>query len=179
MRNRYRHFLFATVATDVGQRLRPALEICVVLTIIMLLITLATRNFEIQTARAELSEAFALISRAKVDLIADRAESGRWPAKYEASGNSTLAPIGSGGRYVSQIGISDDGAIDVTMGNEGIAEKLAGRRITFRFGISDGYEGAPIILACGSYPPPPGMTLSGRDRTTIDPEYLPSICKEL
>lgn len=179
MQNKYRNMLLTFAVTDVGQNLRFAFEACGVFAIVMMLVTLAARNYETQISIAEISEAFTLVSTSKVDLIAHRAETGHWPSNNGMSGNGTLASGDKLGRYVSQLDINYGGAIDVTMGIDGVAEGIAGRRITFRFGLSDGHDGATIILACGNYPAPPGMTLAGRDRTTIDPDYLPSFCKEL
>lgn len=174
--NKYRHMLLMLIATDTGQKLRSTLETCVVFALIMLLTSLAAGSLGAQINRAYVAESFSLVSTIRADLMAYRAETGRWPDDAVASGSSALLD-GELGKYVRQIRLRNNGELDVVLRSDGIPETLANRHLTIRFGQAAHENGSPYIFSCASRAPPPGIVSFGLDTSTISAEYLPQICR--
>ncbi len=172
-----RRVLLAVIAADIGQRLRSTFEICAVLAIVMLLVSLAARDYEEYLAKAEIAEAFTLILGAKTDLITHRAQTGRWPEDKEVSAIGVFSTTDDLGRFISRMTLNDGGAVDTWFDGRDSSERLANRRTTFRFARATAYDGAPYVLICAGHPQPPDTTTSGLDKTTVNPDDLPSICK--
>ena len=178
MRTNSQNTQLGLIASDTGQRLRHLVEALFVTATIIFLAGAALKEYEIQAARARVSEALFLVSTAKVDLVAYRAEYGRWPIDAAQAGNGTLVPLEGSGRYVSTLALREDGAIDVTMNQNEAKTAISGELLSFRIGLSSMDTGAPVIFTCGGSKPPPGIHVTGWDKTSISSKYLPYMCKE-
>lgn len=178
MRTNSQNIQLGLIASDTGQKLRHLVEALFVAATVIFLTGVALKEYEIQAARARVSEALFLVSTARVDLVAYRAEYGRWPVDATQAGNGTLAPLEGSGRYVSTLALREDGIIDVTMNQDEAKTAISGELLSFRIGLPSMDTGAPIIFTCGGSKPPPGFHVAGSDKTSISSKYLPYICTE-
>jgi len=178
MQARFIQTTLSLMASDTGQELRELLEFLFVVGIIGVLATFALHEHRTLTARAQVTEALSLASTAKIDVVAYRAEYGRWPADADEAGNATLLPHDQLGSFVMTATLQNRGVIDVQMLDDGVAPDVARGILSFRLGLSTTDDGAPIVPICGHATPPPGIAPSGENTTTIGPKFLPYACKE-
>jgi type IV pilus assembly protein PilA len=70
----------------------------------------------------------------------------------------------------------DNGAIHITFGNRANGS-IKGKILTFRPAVVMDAPIVPVTWVCAAAPAPEKMTVTGTDRTTVDAQYLPSICR--
>ncbi len=166
------------IATDIGQKLRSALDFGAVISIIMLLTALALKNYETNIVRAQLSEAFMMTSTVKAEMVVYRAEHGDWPKTEAELNNSTLSKEKDLGQFVDHMTLNENGSISTFFGGSDTASVLSGRQLTMRPMLVSGSPGSPVVWACSSYSAPDGFMPSGPDKTDIEIAHLPASCRD-
>lgn len=178
MANRNRQVSQIFIATDISQRLRSALEFGAVISIILLLTTLALKNFEASIIRSQLSEAFQLTSTVKAEMVIYRAQRGHWPETGTELHDSTLSQEKDVGKFVDHMILNENGSLSIFFGGSDSASPLEGRQLTMRPMLVSGSPGSPVFWACAGYRAPDGAIPSGPDKTDIEKAYLPSVCRD-
>lgn len=166
------------MASDVSQKLRAALEFGAVVAIIMALTAFAVRSFETYVVQSQIVEAFMLTSTVRGEMVAFRAEYGRWPSSEEELHSTSLSKDSGLGRVVDHLELREGGAISVVFDEENSAEKLQMRRLTFRPLLVISELSGPISWVCASHQTPDGLIVEGLDETDIDTSLLPSACRK-
>ncbi|MEM7432899.1 MAG: pilin [Pseudomonadota bacterium] len=165
------------IATDLSQRLRSAIDFGAAVTLLMLLSAIAVGGINHYVAQAQLTEAFMLSTTVKGELITYRAQHGHWPPADAQLPVSALRDPESLGNYVDTMALGGGGALTSTFQSEGLAQSIQGRRLTLRPLVSPYDSSAPVAWVCGANRHPEPLTPSGNDETNIEPEALPSICR--
>lgn len=148
------------------------IEIAVVLAIIAILATLALPSLSHRVIREQVVEGAKLADVAKAPVAAAWAGHLPMPPDNAAAG---LPPPGKVVANVVQSVTVEDGAIHVTYGFKA-HDRIKGRTLTFRPAVVDDAHVVPVAWLCGQAAPVPGMRVLGRDRTDLQPEYLPLNC---
>jgi type IV pilus assembly protein PilA len=150
------------------------IELMIVVAIIGILASTAIGSYQYYIIRSQISEAVALASAMKLNVIEYYQQTGTFPAD-----NATLGLDASStynGAYTTSIAI-EDGAIHVTLGNKARVE-LDSKVLSIRPAIYAGVIGSSVNWLCGYSPTPSGMTTSGTNLTSVDTLYLPSVCRD-
>lgn len=166
------------IATDNAPAFRGALELCMTVTVIMVLTGFYAVLGSGFVGKSGLAEAFILSSTMRVDMMTFRAGNGRWPSRPGELGGGQLTDT-SLGRNVAHIELGAEGGLTyVLRGTPRYGEALANRRLTLRAGTVAGDTGAPVSWYCAHRAAPPGISVAAVDETDVPGEYLPSICRE-
>lgn len=107
------------------------IELMIVVAIIGILAALAIPAYQDNTARAQMTEAFSLISGLKPAVAETIATAGNHNLGATNSTYGIAAPTSIRGRYVSQTSVSN-GSIIATMKSSGISSRVAGKKIRLR-----------------------------------------------
>ena len=166
------------MVSDVSQKLRAALELGTVAAIVMALSAFAARSSETYIIQSQIVEAFMLTSTVRSEMVAFRAEYGRWPSSEAELHNPTLSQEYGLGSVVDHLELREGGAISVVFDEASSAENLQMRRLTLRPLLVTSEPSGPISWACASHQIPDGLTVGGVDETDIDASQLPSACRE-
>jgi type IV pilus assembly protein PilA len=167
------------IATDISHKLRSALDLGIVISLIMLLTVLALVGYETHLARSQLAEAFMLASTVKSEIVAYRAEHGDWPASNENLHSATLGEKDVLGKFVHRMQLEVGGSLTTLFNTTtDVVPHLSGRRLTMRPMVLPGSPGSPVFWACSAYRAPEGFIPSGADQTDIDIAQLPVACRE-
>lgn len=178
MANKNRQLAQFLIASDISERFRPVLELGVVISLIMLLTALALANYQTLFVRSQLTEAFALTSTVKADIVAYRAEHGEWPATGGRLPYSTFREDKALGKVVDHLVLDAGGSLTSVFQSTGVAPKLSGKQLTTRPVLVPDSPGSPVFWSCSAYRAPEGMVASGEDKTDIDTSHLPASCRE-
>jgi len=170
--------VYTVIAGDTGRKLRFSLELLFVVGVIGIVAGYALGGYKTQMARAQVSENLNLASTSKIDVAAYRAQYGRWPLNADEAGNATLMPQDYLGTYVMTFSLDDGGVINGFMAEDDVVDVVAQQVLSLRLGTSELDPGAPLVPVCGWAKPPSGIRVSGDNVTTIEPLYLPYMCKE-
>ena len=119
-----------------------------------------------------------LTSTVRSEMVAFRAEYGRWPSSEAELHNPTLSQEYGLGSVVDHLELREGGAISVVFDEASSAENLQMRRLTLRPLLVTSEPSGPISWACASHQIPDGLTVGGVDETDIDASQLPSACRE-
>ncbi len=151
------------------------IELMIVVAIIGILASIAVAAYQTYTVRAQVTEGINMAGRAKVPVVEAYTNDGTAPANRVAAG-MTPAPTDTSGGYVSQVDISN-GRIEITFGGPQAHSEIIGDTLSLT-----PYESSTNSVAwrCGYSAPPPGALLNGGEPhqdPTVDPRYLPSVCR--
>jgi type IV pilus assembly protein PilA len=152
------------------------IELMIVVAIIGILASLAISAYQTYTVRAQVSEGINFASGAKVPVDAFTND-GAPPASRVEAGMSPNA-TDSQGNYVTQVAIVN-GRIDVTFGNEA-HQDIQTKTLSLTPYVTSGNT---VTWRCGNAPAPAGVLMTGGGVTaahlapTVDPRYLPSVCR--
>jgi type IV pilus assembly protein PilA len=150
------------------------IELMIVVAIIGILAAIAIPAYQNYIIRAQTAEALSLASWVKPKIVDYYRHFGHFPADNRAAG---VPPAGSIiGHYVGAVSV-DDGAINITFRDKDINLALQGKVLSLRPLVVQGSPRSPIAWSCGSAPSPSGMSVVGRNRTTLKPMFLPSTCR--
>lgn len=150
------------------------IELMIVVAIIGVLAAIAIPAYQDYVVRAQTSKAFSLASYAKPKVIDYYRHFGRFPADNRAAGLPSAASII--GHYVGAVNVVD-GVVNVTFRSKDINAALQGQTLSMRPLVVQGSPRSPIAWSCGDAPAPSGMSVVGRDRTTLKPTFLPTTCR--
>ena len=79
--------------------------------------------------------------------------------------------------HVSAVTVRE-GSIDLTFGNRA-SRSIAGKTLSLRPAIVEDAAIVPMAWVCGFAEAPTPMTIKGKNRTDVDPLYLPMACRSL
>ena len=149
------------------------IELMIVVAIIGILASIALPNYGDYVNRSKITEGLVISLPVKAVIEEHYREKGQFPADNDAAG--IAKPELFIGNYVSALAVKE-GAIHITFGNKA-GEGLTGKVLSLR----PQYVKANPLLApswlCGKSEAVTGMTVSGEDKTDIQPAHLPASCR--
>lgn len=151
------------------------IELMIVVAIIGILASIAVAAYQTYTVRAQVTEGVNMAGRAKVPVVEAYSNDGRAPVDRTAAG-MTAAPTDTSGGYVSQVDVSN-GRIEITFGGPRAHSEIVGDKLSLTPYVNGTNS---VAWRCGYAAPPPGALLNGGEAhqpPTVDPRYLPSICR--
>lgn len=147
-------------------------ELMVMVAIAGIIASVAVPTYRLHTIRSQITEAQARVAKLK-DAIKDvHKRTGRFPANNEAAGLSLINHAVS--NFVERIDI-EYGAVHITLGKKA-NELIAGKVLTLRPLVAEDAE-TPISWTCGNSAPPKGMNAIGVNRTNVQAQFLPFVCR--
>lgn len=145
------------------------IELMIVIAIIGILAVIALPAYQDYTARAQVSEAFALAEGQKAAVVEYYADKGAYPSDNAAAGVATADKIT--GKYVEKVNIGgtgvEDGVITATMKTSNVNAALSGKTLTLTPKAS--------VDATSSANNPGSFTWECGG--TIDKKYRPAACR--
>lgn len=150
------------------------IELMIVVSMIGVLASVAMPQYQSYVIRGEVTEGITMASNLREDVTTYYVETLQFPKNNKQAG--APAPDLLIANRVTRVEIAD-GAIHVTLGNK-VAKPLQGKILSFRPATVNGSPKSPISWLCGYDEPVNGMSAVGANRTTVDPEYLPSSCRK-
>lgn len=149
------------------------IELMIVVAIIGVLASIALPAYHSYTVRAQVAEAMTLGAELKKDIKEVYVHSGEFPADNRAAGLPLAKHLI--GNYVKRIEVRD-GAIHMEFGNK-VNKRIAGKILSLQPLVVEGSPTSPISWNCGMAEPPEGMRAAGENRTSLEHEFLPFICR--
>ena len=141
------------------------IELMIVIAIIGILAVIALPAYQDYTARAQVSEAFALAEGQKAAVVEYYADKGAYPANNEAAGVAAADKIT--GKYVNSVSIGKEGVITATMKTDNVNAALSGKTLTL--------EPKASVDATSAANNPGSFTWECGG--TIDTKYRPAACR--
>lgn len=149
------------------------IELMVVVAIIGILAAIALPAYQDYTIRAQMAEGITMTNAIKPKISEYYEYKGRFPK------NNIEAGLPDGkyimGNYVKSMSV-EDGAIHITLGNK-INQRLTGKILTLRPQYVKESHITPLAWLCGGGKVVEGMSVSGKNKTNIDVQYLPAACR--
>lgn len=141
------------------------IELMIVIAIIGILAVIALPAYQDYTARAQVSEAFALAEGQKAAVVEYYADKGAYPSSNTAAGVATADKIT--GKYVAKVDIGGNGVITATMKKDNVNAALSEKTLTLTPKASVDTTSAAnnpgsFTWECGG---------------TIDTKYRPAACR--
>ena len=149
------------------------IELMIVIAILGILLTTAMPTFQDRIIRTQVSEAVAFADFARTSVAEYYRRHQRFPKDNGEAGLPAAERIV--GSYVTRLDVRD-GAIHVTLGHR-VNRNAEGKVISFRPGAVPGAPVVPLSWACGNAALPEALRLSGRNETTLLPQFLPIDCR--
>jgi type IV pilus assembly protein PilA len=149
------------------------IELMIVVAIIGILAAIAIPAYQNYTVRAQVTEGLNLADGWKTAIAEYYANNGTWPTTANLSGAGLVA---STGKYVTSVGPTTAGAIDIVYGNQANATALGAKHLTL---VAYTNANNDIVWICGSNIAPASATLSssgGTNSTNVAAQYLPTTC---
>ena len=149
------------------------IELMVVVAIIGILAAIALPAYQDYTVRAQMVEGITMTDAFKPNIAEFYQATGRFPKDNAEAG----LPDGKYliGNYVKSMYV-EDGAIHVTLGNK-VNSRLKGKILSMRPQYVEESHITPIAWLCGSGKVVEGMTVSGENKTDVQPSYLLMGCR--
>ncbi|MBR7799055.1 pilin [Undibacterium fentianense] len=149
------------------------LEAMVAVAIIAILAAMALPSYLFKIIREQIETAIPLIEIAKTPI----ANSWRSDKILLADNAAAMLPPPDKivNNFVKSVTI-ENGAIHIKFGNRA-NKAIQNKILTFRPAVIDDAQVVPITWVCANAGAPDKMTLKGTDRTNIDPQNLPLICR--
>jgi type IV pilus assembly protein PilA len=148
-------------------------EMMAVIAIIAILGAIAIPSYLIKIVRTQIETALPLADIAQKPIALSWQTSQIFPTDNAATGLPVADKIVS--NYVTNMAVQD-GVIYITFGNHA-SGAIKGKILTLRPAVVDDAPVVPVAWVCASAAPPDKMTVKGIDKTSVDPNYLPSICR--
>lgn len=149
------------------------LEILIAIAIVAILASLAVPSFIEQSIRGQVAEGVGVAKFVQDAVQAAYLATNAMPADNAAAGVPPATSIV--GRTVSAVTVKD-GAITITYGNQA-SRSVAGRLLSLRPAVVDGYPQVRISWVCGTALVPDKMSVHVPDRTDLPPAWLPVSCR--
>lgn len=150
-------------------------EMMAVIAVITILALMAIPSYLDRVVKAQVEAALPLAEIAKGPIAAYWTATLTMPADNAAA--ALPVPDKIVNNHVSALTVRE-GAIDLTFGNRA-NKAIAGKTLSLRPAIMEDAPIVPIAWVCGFAEAPTKMTLKGKNRTDIDPLYLPMECRAL
>lgn len=148
------------------------IELMIVVAIIAIMSTMALPSFQDRVIKAQVNEGVALADFVKQGVAAYYARHKELPRSNAAAGLPPADKIL--GNYVSGVAVSN-GSITITYGSRANSH-LAGKKLTLRPAVVEGYPTVPIAWVCGRASAPSGMKVQGGNETDLPQPHLPLDC---
>lgn len=149
------------------------IEVMVAMAVVAILAMMAVPSFQDRIIRAQVVEGMELAALAKKAVAAHYAGTSELPEDNEEA--SLPPPDRIVGTRVSRVAV-EEGAIVITFGNQANGS-LAGKKLSLRPAVVEGYPQVPIAWICAAAAVPAKMTVHGTDHTDIPPAQLPLECR--
>lgn len=149
------------------------IELLIVISIMIILSTMALPSYQDRVIRAQVGQALAMAEVAKKDI----------QDYYRAKGSMPKGNIQAGlppadkfiGNFVTSLAVND-GAIDITFGNR-VNKNAENKVLSLRPAVVNGVQIVPISWICGHASVPKGMTVMAKNGTTLSARMLPVDCR--
>ena len=141
------------------------IELMIVIAIIGILAVIALPAYQDYTARAQVSEAFALAEGQKAAVVEYYADKGAYPSSNTAAGVAAADKIT--GKYVAKVDIGGNGVITATMKKDNVNAALSEKTLTLTPKAS--VETTSAANNPGSF--------TWECGGTIDTKYRPAACR--
>ncbi len=148
------------------------IELMIVVAIIGILSTLALPSFQDRIIKAQAQEGIALADFVKQGVATYYARNQKIPDNNADAG--LPPPDKIIGNFVTRVTM-EQGAITITYGNRANGF-LAGKKLTLRPAVVEGYAAVPIAWVCGMAQAPNTMKIIGNNQTNIPLAHLPLDC---
>ncbi len=149
------------------------IELMIVVAIIGILASIAIPAYQDYTIRAQVTESLTITGDMKLSINEYYKDRGSFPVDNAQAG--VPKPEHMIGNHVTQVEVVD-GAMHVTFGNY-VHGTLKGQIMSIRPIYVTESPTSPISWVCGHREPPPGMSASGEDRTTLLDKHMPAACR--
>lgn len=149
------------------------IETMVALSVVLILLLMATPSFLDRSIRNQINEALPLADIAKTSITAAWAATKSFPEDNTSAGLPAADKIVN--NFVSSIAV-ENGAIHITFGNKAM-QLLKGKILTLRPAVVDDAPVVPVTWVCGISATPGNMTVKGNNKTDIPVKYLPFKCR--
>ena len=141
------------------------IELMIVIAIIGILAVIALPAYQDYTARAQVSEAFALAEGQKAAVVEYYADKGAYPSTNAAAGVANASKIT--GKYVKSVSIGTGGVITATMNSSNVNAAITSKTLTLTPSAS--VDATSAANNPGSF--------TWKCDGTIDPKYRPAACR--
>ncbi len=149
------------------------IELLIVVAVIAILASIALPSMLSRVVRAQVVQGRALVGFVQAAVQASYAASGVMPADNAAAAVPPADHVVN--NLVSNVAVHA-GAIVLTYGNQA-NRAIAGRKLTLRPAVVDGYPQVPIAWVCGAAAVPGNMSVHAPDETDLPAPYLPLDCR--
>ncbi len=149
------------------------LEAMIAVAVIAILAAMALPSYIFKIVREQIETSIPLTDIAKMPIAISWKTDKTLPPDNTAAGLPPADKIV--GNFVQSVTV-EDGAIHMKFGNRA-NKALMNKTLTLRPAVIDDAPVVPITWVCANAGAPAKMTLKGVDRTNIDPQNLPLICR--
>jgi type IV pilus assembly protein PilA len=150
------------------------LEAMVALVIIAILAAMALPSYLYKITREQIEKSLPLAAETAQPAIAMK-----WKLEQKLPENNQVVGLPDADKivnnYVKSVAI-ENGAIHMTFGNRA-NDRLKNKVLSLRPAVIADSPLVPITWVCADAEVPDKMTVHGNNRTTIDKQYLPLICR--
>lgn len=150
-----------------------AIEMMVVVAIIAILAMIAIPSSLGRIVKEQVNAALPLADVVKKPIAAAWKLTKTLPADNKGAGLPDADKIVS--NLISAVEVSN-GAIHMTFGNKAHA-RIKGKVLSLRPAVIEESQIVPVTWVCGNAKAPDKMTLKGENRTNVDAEFLPMMCR--
>jgi type IV pilus assembly protein PilA len=148
------------------------IELMIVVAIIGVMATLALPSYQDRIIKAQINEGVALSEFAKQGVSAYYTRNRSMPDNNAAAALPPSDKIL--GNYVTSIAV-EKGSITITYGSRANSH-LAGKKLSLRPAVVEGYPAVPIAWVCGRAGSPDKMKVLGANQTDLPQAHLPLDC---
>ncbi len=150
------------------------LEAMVAVVIVAILAAMALPSYLYKITREQIEKSLPLAAETAQPAVAMK-----WKLEQKFPENNQVAGLPEADKlvnnYVTSVAI-ENGAIHMTFGNRA-NDRLKNKVLTLRPAVVDDTPLVPVAWVCADAEVPGKMTVHGTNRTTIDKQYLPLICR--
>ena len=149
------------------------IELMIVISIIGILASIAIPQYHNYTARAQVSEALALVANIQPQVKDFYQAKGRFPKNNREAGVPAADKLI--GNYIVSMTV-EEGAIHAKLGNR-IFDHLQDKIVSIQPMVVSGSPLSPISFICGYAKAPKGMEKVGVNKSDIDEFIVPHACR--